>query len=173
MAFERLALAARSRKTEVEVEAERLRTALLSSLSHDMRTPLASIQGAASTLLQDGAPPDEGTRCELASTILEESQRMSRLVANLLEMIRVESGDLEVQKEWQLLSDVVGVALLRIEEQLSDHPVTTEFPARSASGRGGRNAPRAGVRQSAGERRQTHSSRHADRSRSRDAIRER
>jgi two-component system sensor histidine kinase KdpD len=127
MAFERLALAVRSRRTEVEVEAERLRTALLSSLSHDMRTPLASIQGAASTLLEGAGPADEGTRFELASTILQESQRMNRLVANLLEMIRVESGDLEVQKEWQLLSDVVGVARLRIEEQLANHPVTTHF----------------------------------------------
>jgi two-component system sensor histidine kinase KdpD len=128
MAFERLVLAARTRKTEVEVEAERLRTALLSSLSHDMRTPLASIQGAASTLLDGAGPPDAGTRFELASTILEESQRMNRLVGNLLEMIRVESGELQVQKEWQLLSDVVGVARLRIEEQLASHPVTTNFP---------------------------------------------
>ena len=54
---------------------------------------------------------------------------MGRLVANLLDMIRVETGALQVQKEWQLLSDVVGVALLRTEEQLRDHPVTTAFPA--------------------------------------------
>ena len=54
---------------------------------------------------------------------------MGRLVANLLDMIRVESGTLQVQKEWQLLPDVVGVALLRTEEQLRDHPVTTSFPA--------------------------------------------
>ncbi len=53
---------------------------------------------------------------------------MNRLVANLLEMIRVESGELQVQKEWQLLSDVVGVARLRIEEQLGSHAVTTNFP---------------------------------------------
>jgi two-component system, OmpR family, sensor histidine kinase KdpD len=128
MAFERFELAERSRRGEVEVQAERLRTALLSSLSHDMRTPLASIQGAASTLLEGGGRVDERTRVELASTILQESQRMSRLITNLLEMIRVESGDLEVQKEWQLLSDVVGVALLRIEAQLKDHPVRTSFP---------------------------------------------
>ncbi len=128
VAFERAALAERSRRTEIAVEAERLRTALLSSLSHDMRTPLAAIEGAATTLLQDGGPSDVATRRELAGAIVQESQRMSRLVANLLDMIRVESGALEVQKEWQLLSDVAGVALLRTEEQLAGRRVTIEFP---------------------------------------------
>jgi two-component system, OmpR family, sensor histidine kinase KdpD len=127
VALERLDLAERSRQTSIEFEAERLRTALLSSLSHDMRTPLASIEGAASTMLQEPEPAGP-TRRELATTIMQESQRMGRLVANLLDMIRVESGALQVQKEWQLLSDVVGVALLRIEDQLGDHPVTTHFP---------------------------------------------
>ena len=127
VALERLALAERSRESEVEIEAERLRTALLSSLSHDMRTPLASIEGAASTLLQE-AEPDRGARRELAATIVQESHRMGRLVANLLDMIRVESGTLQVQKEWQLLPDVVGVALLRTEEQVRDRSVTTHFP---------------------------------------------
>jgi two-component system sensor histidine kinase KdpD len=128
VALERLELAERSRITEIEVEAERLRTALLSSLSHDMRTPLASIEGSASTLLQQSGTVDEPTRRELASTILQESQRMSRLVANLLDMIRLETGALQVQKEWQPLSDVAGVALLRTEDRLVNHQVTTSFP---------------------------------------------
>jgi two-component system sensor histidine kinase KdpD len=126
-ALERLALTERSRKTSVEFEAERLRTALLSSLSHDMRTPLASIEGAASTMLEGPPAPDPRVR-DLAGTIVQESRRMGRLVANLLDMIRVESGDLQVQKEWQLLSDVVGVALLRTEDQLREHPLTTRLP---------------------------------------------
>ena len=127
VALERLALAERTRETEIEVEAERLRTALLSSLSHDMRTPLASIEGAASTMLQE-TELEPSARRELATTIVEEAHRMGRLVANLLDMIRLEAGTLQVQKEWQLLSEVVGVALLRTEEQLHDHPVTTSFP---------------------------------------------
>ena len=127
--FERGMLVERSRRTEIAVEAERLRTALLSSLSHDMRTPLAAIEGAASTLLQEAGPSDEETRRELAGTIVQESQRMSRLVANLLDMIRVETGALEVQKEWQLLSDVAGVAMLRTEAQLVGRQVTTDFPS--------------------------------------------
>jgi two-component system sensor histidine kinase KdpD len=92
-----------------------------------MRTPLASIEGAASTLLGDPIWADPRAR-DLASTILQESRRMGRLVANLLDMIRVESGTLQVHKEWQLLSDVVGVALLRTEEQLREHPVATDLP---------------------------------------------
>ena len=128
-ALERLALAEQGRRTAVEVEAERLRTALLSSLSHDMRTPLAAVEGAATTLLQEASALDDGTRRELAATIVQESQRMSRLVANLLDMIRVETGALGVQKEWQLLSDVAGVALIRLDDQLRDHPVRTDFPA--------------------------------------------
>jgi two-component system sensor histidine kinase KdpD len=125
-ALERLALTERTRQTAVEFEAERLRNALLSSLSHDMRAPLASIEQAANALLQNPEQP-AGLRA-LATTILEDSQRMGRLVANLLDMMRVESGTLQVQKEWQLLSDVVGVALLRTEEQLRRHPVTTSIP---------------------------------------------
>jgi two-component system sensor histidine kinase KdpD len=128
VAFERLALADRSRRTEVAVEAERLRTTLLSSLSHDLRTPLAAIEGAGTTLLQDGGPTDPGARRELAGTIVQESQRMSRLVANLLDMVRVEAGSLEVQREWQPLSDVAGVALIRTEDQLAGRRVTTDFP---------------------------------------------
>ncbi|HET7468725.1 MAG TPA: sensor histidine kinase KdpD [Gemmatimonadales bacterium] len=127
-ALERLSLTEQSRKTSVEFEAERLRTALLSSLSHDMRTPLASIEGAASTMLEGPPAPDPRVR-DLAGTIVQESRRMGRLVANLLDMIRVESGALQVQKEWQLLSDVVGVALLRTEDQLREHPVVSTLPA--------------------------------------------
>jgi len=126
--LERVSLAEQSRRTAIEVEAERLRTALLSSLSHDMRTPLGAIEGAASTLLQEGVPADEATRRELAGTILHESQRMTRLIANLLDMIRVETGALQVHREWQLLGDVVGVALLRLDEQLRNHPIATDFP---------------------------------------------
>jgi two-component system sensor histidine kinase KdpD len=125
-ALERLALTERSRQTAVEFEAERLRNALLSSLSHDMRAPLASIEQAANALLQSMGQP--AAQRALANTILQDSQQMGRLVANLLDMMRVESGALQVQKEWQLLSDVVGVALLRTEEQLRTYPVTNSMP---------------------------------------------
>ena len=128
VALERAALAERGRQAQVEMEGERLRTALLSSLSHDLRTPLAGIEGAASSLLQDAGALGAGPRRDLAETILGESRRMTRLVGNLLDMVRVESDSLEVHREWQPLEEVVGVALLRADLLLKDHPVTTALP---------------------------------------------
>jgi two-component system sensor histidine kinase KdpD len=126
--LERARLAGASQQARLETEAERLRTALLSSLSHDLRTPLAGIEGAASSLLQDGGTQAPGTRRELAQTIVEESRRMTRLVANLLDMVRLESGALQVQREWQPLEEVVGVALIRLDERLAGRTVTTTLP---------------------------------------------
>jgi two-component system sensor histidine kinase KdpD len=130
LALERAQLADRAQKEEVEVEAERLRTSLLSSLSHDMRTPLGAITGAASSLLED---PGTGTitepaKRELLQSILDESNRMNRLIGNLLDMIRVESGALKVQKEWQPLEEPVGVALIRLQDRLREHPVQVQLP---------------------------------------------
>ena len=129
LALERVMLAERAQREQVEAEAERLRTALLSSLSHDMRTPLGAITGAASSLLEDQGMLPEPARRDLLKAILEESQRMNRLIGNLLDMIRVESGALEVQKDWQPLEEVVGVALIRLEERLRGHPVQVKLPA--------------------------------------------
>jgi two-component system sensor histidine kinase KdpD len=100
----------------------------LSSLSHDLRTPLAGIEGAASSLLDGAGPLSADDRRELLESILEESRRMTRLVTNLLNMIRVETGALAVQKSWQPLEEPLGVALLRMEQRLRDHPVTTHLP---------------------------------------------
>lgn len=127
-ALERTILAERHEQAQLEVEAERLRTALLSSLSHDLRTPLASIEGAASSLLQDAVPLTLESRRELASAILEESRRMTRLVTNLLDMIRLETGALTATKAWQPLEETLGVALLRMEDRLAGHPVSTCLP---------------------------------------------
>jgi two-component system sensor histidine kinase KdpD len=127
VALARAQLAERNQQTEVEVKTERLRTSLLSSLSHDLRTPLASIEGAASVLLAGTEPPLDARRA-LALTIVRESRRMTRLVANLLDMVRLEAGALHVNKEWQPLEEVVGVALVLLEERLQGHPVTTRLP---------------------------------------------
>ncbi|HTR21508.1 MAG TPA: sensor histidine kinase KdpD [Gemmatimonadales bacterium] len=128
LALERAMLADRAQQEQVEVEAERLRTSLLSSLSHDLRTPLGAITGAASSLLEPEGPKSEAARRDLLQSILDESQRMNRLIGNLLDMIRVESGALQVQKEWQPLEEPVGVALIRLEDRLRDHPVTVRLP---------------------------------------------
>ena len=125
LALGRAQLAERHQQTEIEVKTERLRTSLLSSLSHDLRTPLAGIEGAASTLLA-GEPPADRRR-QLAQSIVAESRRMTRLVANLLDMVRLEAGALHVSKEWQPLEEVVGVALVLLEERLKDHPIETHL----------------------------------------------
>ena len=128
IALERAQLSDRHEQARMEVESERLRTALLSSLSHDLRTPLGSIEGAASSLLEGSGKLSAETRRDMAETILEESRRMTRLIANLLDMVRVETGALAVHKEWQPLEEALGVALLRLEDRLADHPVETRLP---------------------------------------------
>jgi two-component system sensor histidine kinase KdpD len=128
-AIERTMLSERSEAARVEAEAERLRTSLLSSLSHDLRTPLATIEGAASTLLQQGTALPPEVEQDMAESILEESRRMTRLVSNLLDMIRVETGALAVQKAWQPLEEALGVALLRLDALLSSHAVDIRLPA--------------------------------------------
>jgi two-component system sensor histidine kinase KdpD len=130
VALERTELAEATRRAHLEVESERLRTALLSSLSHDLRTPLAGIEGAASTLLdEERTPLSPATRRDLAATIVGEAQRMTRLIGNLLDMVRVESGALAVQREWHVLEEIVGVALLRVEDRLAGRSVATRVPS--------------------------------------------
>lgn len=129
MALERLRLVDRAQHDQVEIEGERLRSALLSSLSHDLRTPLAAVEGAASTLRRDLDLVAPSVREELLSTILDEAHRMGRLIGNLLDMVRVESGSLQVQREWQSMEEVVGVALLRLDSVLEPFQTTLDVPA--------------------------------------------
>jgi two-component system, OmpR family, sensor histidine kinase KdpD len=127
VALDRTRLADRARIAHLDAEAERLRNALLSSLSHDLRTPLGSVEGAASTLVRAPELSHEERR-ELAQTIVDESQRMTRLVANLLDMVRVESGALQVQREWHVLDEVVSGAVLRVEPRLGDRDLQVHLP---------------------------------------------
>ncbi|HEY1014550.1 MAG TPA: DUF4118 domain-containing protein, partial [Herpetosiphonaceae bacterium] len=128
VAIERAHLAEEAYAAGVQVETERLRNALLSSVSHDLRTPLASITGAASTLLdaEDALPLP--VRQELAQTIVDESERLNRLLTNLLEMTRLEAAGVRIRKEWQPLEEVIGVALAQFDRQLGRRPVTVEVP---------------------------------------------
>jgi two-component system sensor histidine kinase KdpD len=122
-------LAEEVRGAQVEAETDRLRSALLSSVSHDLRTPLSAITGAAGRLLDQGDSLDAATRAELAGRISEEAGHMGRLVANLLEMTRLESGAATVRRELSPIEEVVVGALARLEKQLAHHRVTTRFPA--------------------------------------------
>lgn len=127
LAVERAQLAEEAERTRIQIETERLRSSLLSSVSHDLRTPLAAIVGAASSLADDDESLDPVTRRELAQTAYEEATRLNRLVSNLLDMTRLESGTVEVHKEWQSLEEVVGAALARLESLLGKRHVSTRL----------------------------------------------
>jgi two-component system sensor histidine kinase KdpD len=124
LALERVRLAGEAEAARVSAETERLRNALLTSVSHDLRTPLAAITGAATTLLEAGTRLDERTRHDLLESIRDETARLNRLVQNLLQMTRLESGALKLQHEWHPLEEVIGAAL----ERFGDQPVALTVP---------------------------------------------
>jgi two-component system sensor histidine kinase KdpD len=126
-ALERAQLAEAAQQAGVDVETERLRNSLLSSVSHDLRTPLATITGAASSLLEEPAV-SEPTRRELTNAIFEEADRLNRLVGNLLDMTRLESGAVRVRRDWQSLEEIVGAALARLDTRLRGRRVAVDLP---------------------------------------------
>ena len=115
-------------EAELRVQTERLRNSLLSSVSHDLRTPLAAIAGASSSLLELAREQDAVTRSELLQTIADESRRMSRLVDNLLDMTRVGSGNVVLNKQWHVLEEIIGSALARLRSELNSHTVHVAIP---------------------------------------------
>lgn len=128
LAIERADLAREAEQIRLQMETEQLRNSLLSAISHDLRTPLATITGASSTLMDLNSGANDGVR-ELAEAIFDESERLNRLVGNLLDMTRLEAGAIRVRKELQPLEEVVGVVLERLGRQLREHPVATRLPA--------------------------------------------
>ena len=127
VAIERVNLAADVDRTRLLAETERLRSALLTSVSHDLRTPLASILGAASGLQSYHALLDDAARRELLATIREEAERLNRFVGNLLDMTRLESGALAPRLEAADLGEMVGAALTRAGRVLADHRVEMDL----------------------------------------------
>jgi len=113
VALDRARLAEESVAQSAKLQSESLRAALLSSISHDLRTPLATITGAVTSLRQLGDQMDPAGRDDLLLTIEEESARLSRFVANLLDMTRIESGTLEVRRDWLDIADVVQATVDR------------------------------------------------------------
>lgn len=128
MAIERAQMAEEMQRARVEAEAERLRSSLLSSVSHDLRTPLSVMKGAAGALLEDNPMLDAAARRELLLSIEEGADRLNRLIRNLLDMTRIESGALRVKKEWQPLEEAVGAALGRMDERLARRDVKVDLP---------------------------------------------
>jgi two-component system sensor histidine kinase KdpD len=129
VAIERVRLVDVLDKAKVAAETERLRSALLTSLSHDLKTPLASIIGAATSLQQQADLYDAATRRDLAAMIQDEAERLSRFVHNLLDMTRLESGAIELSSEPVDLSEVVGAALARTAAFLARHRTEVQLDA--------------------------------------------
>jgi two-component system sensor histidine kinase KdpD len=125
-AIERLRSSAAVREAEVEIQTERTRNALLNAVSHDIKTPLASIYGAATSLLEEESRITATARRELVESISDEAQRLNRVVNNLLEMTSLDAG-LQAKKDWRPLEEVVGAALARLEIALRDRAVTTHI----------------------------------------------
>ena len=127
-AITRVRLAEQARKTQVDVEAERLRNSLLSSISHDLRTPLATIVGSASTLVEEDDTLKAEDKLELSHAIYDEAQRMSSLVNNILDMARLDAGAIELNKQWYPLEEIIGAVLTRLQKRLTDRLVTVKLP---------------------------------------------
>jgi two-component system sensor histidine kinase KdpD len=128
LAIERAHLAEEAEAARVSAETESLRNTLLSSISHDLRTPLAVIAGASSVLSDPGMAIDEGTRRQLAASIEAKAREMSELVSNVLELMRFESGEVRLRRDWHTVDDLVGTALGRYAEALQAHAVTVALP---------------------------------------------
>jgi two-component system sensor histidine kinase KdpD len=127
IAIERSFLGESAQRALLKAETESLRNTLLSSISHDLRTPLSAITGAATTLLQKDVAFDKNTRAELLQTIQEEAEHLNRIIKNVLDMTRLESGAIRLNKEWQPLEEIVGAVLNRLGDRLNDHPVTVKL----------------------------------------------
>jgi two-component system sensor histidine kinase KdpD len=123
LALERVRLAEVAEASSLAAERESLRNTLLASISHDLRTPLAVMAGAGSTLAERGATLDEATRIALARSIEAKALEMSELVSNVLDLMRFQSGQVALRRDWETVEDLAGAALHRLGERLDDHPV--------------------------------------------------
>jgi two-component system sensor histidine kinase KdpD len=127
VAIERTLSQRAEEETRVNMQTEQMRSSLLSAMSHDLRTPLASITGAASTLRSQNDRLPLETKQELLESISDEADRLSRLVGNLLDMTRFESGGVELRRDLYPLEEIVGTVFQRMEPQLEGRAVTTEL----------------------------------------------
>ncbi|HTQ70506.1 MAG TPA: DUF4118 domain-containing protein, partial [Acidocella sp.] len=118
LAVERARLSIHTARAQAHEDSQKLRNALLSSLSHDLRTPLTSIRGAAETLTQAGNALDEPTRADLLASITLDTTRMTKFLANIMDMARVEAGGLTVRQERVKLEEVVEAAIARVSGAL-------------------------------------------------------
>ena len=127
VAIERVSLARRLAEARVLAETERLRAALLTSISHDLRTPLAAIIGTVSSLRSFAGRYEPAEREELLATLHEEAERLNRFVGNLLDMTRLEAGAIELKLDFMDIAEIIGAALQRAGSVLARHHVEVEI----------------------------------------------
>jgi two-component system, OmpR family, sensor histidine kinase KdpD len=129
LTLERAQLADEAQRSELRAETEEMRSSLLSSVSHDLRTPIGAALGAVTTLLDTEVELSSDQRLELMLTIREETARLDRIVTNLLDMTRIESGALDMKKDWVPIDELVGGALTRLSARLEARPLEIHVPA--------------------------------------------
>ena len=127
LALERVHLGEQARQAEVHTESERVRNALLSAISHDLRTPLAVIAGSASTLAEGGAALSASKSRELAQAIYDQAGQMTQLVNNVLDMTRFEIGAPQLNRQWHPLEEIIGAVLNRMQSQLAARDVRIDL----------------------------------------------
>jgi two-component system sensor histidine kinase KdpD len=128
VALERAELAAATVENEALRRSDKLRAALLNSISHDLRTPLSTVMGSATTLIDYGKTLKPEVRADLLVSIREEAERLNRYVGDLLDMTRLEGGALKTRTEWTDVRDVLGAAIQRVERRLEQRTITRDFP---------------------------------------------
>lgn len=127
LALERDQLAIEAANARIQMESEQVRNSLLSSVSHDLKTPLAAIAGASSSLLE-ATTLAEATRRQLLETVAEEADRLNRLLENILQMSKLEAGAATPNCQWHVLEEIVGSALHRTRRELAHHDVAVHLP---------------------------------------------
>jgi len=128
LAIERAQLAVAAQHAQLLAATERLQSALLSSISHDLRTPLVSITGVLSSLEDEEAPLEPQTRRTLVETAREEAERLNRLVGNLLNMTRIEAGAIQIAWELEDVQDVIGSALEQLKSRVEGRQIRIDVP---------------------------------------------
>lgn len=126
ISVERVKLTEAAREAAMLVEADKLHTALFNSISHELRTPLSSISGSVSTLLESAGMYNREERIELLETIQEGASRMERIVINLLDSARLESGMLTLKTDWCDMEDLIGTAIRRFGKKNTNHHFEVE-----------------------------------------------
>jgi two-component system sensor histidine kinase KdpD len=129
LAIERVLLVEDMDRVKRTVETDRLRSALLTSISHDLKTPLASVLGAASTMRDLSAKLSDAEKTDLLTTVIDESERLNRFIANLLDMTKLESGAIVPNTARHDIGEIVGSALRRAGKILVHHKVSLELTA--------------------------------------------